>query len=78
MKYFNIIFELIILFDVSIQMNLVKREQHIPVIVMGIIAILAEIIYILFVATMIESVINMIFIAMEGSLISRELLLKSR
>lgn len=78
MKYFNIIFELIILFDVSIQMNLVKREQHIPVIVMGISAILAEIIYILFVATMIESVINMIFIAMEGSLIGRELLLKSR
>ena len=73
MKYFNIAFELVILLNVYIQM--IKREKYIYVIVVGIIIILAEIVYVSFAATMIESVLNIVLIALQGSVIGRQLLL---
>ena len=72
MKYFNIAFELVILLNVYIQ---IKREKYIYVIVVGIIIILAEIVYVSFAATMIESVLNIVLIALQGSVIGRQLLL---
>lgn len=78
MEYFNIIFELVILLMVYTQFLLTKRQKRISVIVIGAIVILAEIIYILFFSSMIESIINMILIAVQGSLIGTNLLLKNR
>lgn len=48
MKYFNIAFELVILLNVYIQIKMIKREKYIYVIVVGIIIILAEIVYVSF------------------------------
>ncbi|MCI9565606.1 MAG: hypothetical protein HFG30_06320 [Eubacterium sp.] len=75
MKYFNIAFELVILLNVYIQIKMIKREKYIYVIVVGIIIILAEIVYVSFAATMIESVLNIVLIALQGSVIGRQLLL---
>lgn len=54
---------------------MIKREKYIYVIVVGIIIILAEIVYVSFAATMIESVLNIVLIALQGSVIGRQLLL---
>ena len=77
MKHYNIIFELVILLNVYLQVYLIKKDKYISVIIIGISIILAEMFYILFGATMVESIINMVIIALRGSLIGRQLLLKS-
>ncbi len=77
MKHYNIIFELVILLNVYLQVYLIKKDKYISVIIIGISIILAEMFYILFGATMVESIINMVIIALQGSLIGRQLLLKS-
>ena len=76
-KHYNIIFELVILLNVYLQVYLIKKDKYISVIIIGISIILAEMFYILFGATMVESIINMVIIALQGSLIGRQLLLKS-
>ena len=77
MKHYNIIFELVILLNVYLHVYLIKKDKYISVIIIGISIILAEMFYILFGATMVESIINMVIIALQGSLIGRQLLLKS-
>ena len=64
-----------VLLNVYIQIKMIKREKYIYVIVVGIIIILAEIVYVSFAATMIESVLNIVLIALQGSVIGRQLLL---